>query len=99
MITPTAHEIRNLIGGDWLKPTSQGGQKLTNPATGESLGQAPAGSASEVDAAVNAAQAAFPGWRATPAADRVQYLFKLKNLLEEHLDELAGLVTVENGKT
>jgi malonate-semialdehyde dehydrogenase (acetylating)/methylmalonate-semialdehyde dehydrogenase len=99
MTTTTTSEIRNLIGGNWLKPASQDGLELLNPATGESLGQAPAGSAAEVDAAVQAAHAAFPAWRATPAGDRVQYLFKLKNLLEEHLDEVAGLITVENGKT
>jgi malonate-semialdehyde dehydrogenase (acetylating)/methylmalonate-semialdehyde dehydrogenase len=99
MTTTTIHEIRNLIGGNWLKPASQDGLELLNPATGEPLGRAPAGSAAEVDAAVQAAHAAFPAWRATPAADRVQFLFKLKNLLEEHLDELAGLITVENGKT
>ena len=99
MTTTTINEIRNLIGGNWLKPASQDGLELLNPATGEPLGRAPAGSTAEVDAAVQAAHAAFPAWRATPAADRVQYLFKLKNLLEEHLDELAGLITVENGKT
>ena len=92
-------EIRNLIGGNWLRPASQDGLELRNPATGEPLGHAPAGSAAEVNAAVEAAQAAFPAWRATPAADRVQFLFKLKNLLEEHLDELARLITIENGKT
>ena len=95
----TTHDVRNLIGGNWLKPESRGGLELTNPATGESLGQAPPGSAAEVNAAVEAAQAAFPSWRATPVGDRVQFLFKLKNLLEEHLDELAGLITLENGKT
>jgi malonate-semialdehyde dehydrogenase (acetylating)/methylmalonate-semialdehyde dehydrogenase len=99
MTTLTTHEVRNLIGGNWLKPASQGGLELTNPATGEPLGQAPLGSAAEVNAAIEAAHAAFPGWRATPAGDRVQYLFKLKNLLEEHLDELASLITQENGKT
>jgi len=99
MTTLTTHDVRNLIGRDWLYPTSQPGLELTNPATGEPLGQSPTGSAGEVDAAVEAAQAAFPGWRATPASDRVQYLFKLKNLLEEHLDELASLITQENGKT
>ena len=99
MTTLTTHEVRNLIGGNWLKPESRGGLELTNPATGESLGQAPPGSAAEVNAAVEAAQAAFPSWRATPVGDRVQFLFKLKNLLEEHLDELAGLITLENGKT
>ena len=52
-----------------------------------------------MDDAVHAAQAAFPAWRATPPPDRVQFLFKLKALLEEHLDELAALITTENGKT
>jgi len=99
MTTLTTHDVRNLIGANWLKPESQGGLELTNPATGESLGQAPPGSAAEVNAAVEAAQAAFPGWRATPVGDRVQYLFALKALLEKHLDELAGLITIENGKT
>ena len=45
MTTLTTHDVRNLIGRDWLYPTSQPGLELTNPATGESLGQAPAGSA------------------------------------------------------
>ena len=91
--------IHNLIGGKWVSSTSPAGIELINPATGEPLGHSPAGSAAEVDAAVQAAQAAFPAWRATPAADRMQYLFKLKSLLEEHFDELARLITIENGKT
>ncbi len=99
MTTLTTTEIRNFIGGKWVAPTSDAALELANPATGESLGRTPAGSAAEVGAAVEAAQAAFPAWRATPAVDRVQFLFKLKSLLEEHLDELAALITTENGKT
>src|SRR5277367_732185 len=112
MATATTTAVRNFIGGHWREPASlntssatspaglyPGGLELINPATGEPLGRAPAGSAAEVDAAVQAAQAAFPAWRATPAGDRVQYLFKLKSLLETHLDELASLITIENGKT
>jgi malonate-semialdehyde dehydrogenase (acetylating)/methylmalonate-semialdehyde dehydrogenase len=99
MTTLATTEIRNFIGGQWVAPTSNAGLELFNPATGDPLGQAPAGSAAEVDAAVQAAQAAFPAWRSTPAVDRVQFLFKLKYLLEEHLDELAALITTENGKT
>ena len=91
--------IHNFISGKWLTSSSPGGIELTNPATGEPLGQTPSGSAADVDAAVQAAQSAFPSWRSTPAADRVQYLFKLKALLESHLDELASLITIENGKT
>lgn len=78
---------------------SNDGLELMNPATGEPLGRSPEGLAAEVDAAVNAAHAAFPDWRAMPAGDRVQFLFKLKSLLEEHFDELAAIVTTENGKT
>src|SRR4051795_7961535 len=90
-------EIRNFIGGQWAAPTSDGALELANPATGEPLGRTPAGSAAEVEAAVQAAHDAFPAWRALPAVDRVQFLFKLKALLEEHLDELAALITTENG--
>jgi malonate-semialdehyde dehydrogenase (acetylating)/methylmalonate-semialdehyde dehydrogenase len=99
MTTLTTTEIRNFIQGQWVAPTSDAALELANPATGEPLGRSPAGSASEVDAAVQAAHAAFPMWRALPAVDRVQFLFKLKALLEEHLDELAALMTTENGKT
>ncbi len=92
-------EIRNFVGGKWQKSTSAPGLDLTNPATGEPLGQSPSGSAAEVDAAVAAAHAAFPAWRATPAADRIQFLFKLKAILEDRFDELAAIITTENGKT
>jgi malonate-semialdehyde dehydrogenase (acetylating)/methylmalonate-semialdehyde dehydrogenase len=92
-------EIRNFIGGNWQKSTSAPGLDLTNPATGEPLGQSPSGSAAEVDGAVAAAHAAFPAWRATPAADRIQFLFRLKAILEDRFDELAAIITTENGKT
>ncbi len=99
MATLIHPEIRNFVAGDWRASADPSGLVLTNPATGEPLGNAPAGSAEEVNAAVEAAQAAFPAWRATPPGDRVQYLFKLKALLEAHFDELAAIVTTENGKT
>jgi malonate-semialdehyde dehydrogenase (acetylating) / methylmalonate-semialdehyde dehydrogenase len=99
MATLTTPAVRNFVGGAWQASTSDPGLDLTNPATGEPLGQSPAGSAAEVDAAVKAAHAAFPAWRATPAGDRVQFLFKLKAVLESHFDELAAIITTENGKT
>ncbi|HTB96038.1 MAG TPA: CoA-acylating methylmalonate-semialdehyde dehydrogenase [Terracidiphilus sp.] len=99
MTTLTSPEVRNYINGKWQTPSSAPGLELTNPATGEPLGRSPEGSAAEVDAAVSAAQTAFPAWRALPAGDRVQFLFKLKNLLEQHFDALAAIITTENGKT
>ncbi|HUN84362.1 MAG TPA: CoA-acylating methylmalonate-semialdehyde dehydrogenase [Terracidiphilus sp.] len=98
-LPPTLQEVRNFVAGQWTAPTSTPGIELLNPATGQPLGQSPAGSPAEVEAAVDAAHAAFPAWRATAAGDRVQYLFKLKSLLEIHFDELAALITTENGKT
>src|SRR4029077_15803860 len=65
----------------------------------EVLTHTPLSTRADVDAAVQTAAEAFPAWRRTPPGERIQYLFKLKNLLEEHIDELARLITLENGKT
>jgi len=91
--------IPHFIGGQWTNSTSSDWQDVLNPATGVSLGKVPLAEASEVNAAIEAAAAAFPEWRRTPPEDRIQPLFKLKMLLEQHLDELARLITIENGKT
>jgi malonate-semialdehyde dehydrogenase (acetylating)/methylmalonate-semialdehyde dehydrogenase len=95
--TPDA--VMNFVGGQWQPAATNGGLELINPATGESLGRSGAGGASEIDAAVVAAKAAFPAWRATPVGDRIQFLFRLKALLDANIDELAALITIENGKT
>ena len=63
------------------------------------LGRVPLSPAAEVDAAVQAAAKAFPDWRRTPVTDRVQFLFKLKALLQQHFEELARTITMECGKT
>jgi malonate-semialdehyde dehydrogenase (acetylating) / methylmalonate-semialdehyde dehydrogenase len=91
--------IANYIGGTWVRSGSADSLPLTNPATGEPLGRVPLSGAREVDAAVQAALAAFPTWRRTPPVVRARYLFAFKALLEAHFDELAGIVTQENGKT
>jgi malonate-semialdehyde dehydrogenase (acetylating)/methylmalonate-semialdehyde dehydrogenase len=92
-------EVRNYIGGEWRHCSGEPGVNVLNPATGERLALSPAGAPEDVAAAVQAAAAAFPAWRAIPAGDRIQYLFKLKRLLDEHFDEIARLTTLENGKT
>src|SRR6201993_3511733 len=92
-------EILNYYDGAWRKSSATEFVNVTNPATGELIGRTPISSAADVDAVVQAAAAAFPAWRRTPAGERIQYLFKLKSLLEDHIDELAKLITRENGKT
>lgn len=71
----------------------------TDPATGERLGEVPLESIREADEAVEAARQVFPGWAATPVGDRVQYLFRFKQVLEEHAEELAAMIVREHGKT
>ena len=63
------------------------------------MARVPLGTKEDVDAVVRAAAAAYPAWRRTPPEDRIQYLFKMKQLLEDHLDEIARICTMENGKT
>jgi malonate-semialdehyde dehydrogenase (acetylating) / methylmalonate-semialdehyde dehydrogenase len=92
-------EVENYINGAWRKSTSTEFLDVTNPATGEVIARTPVSTKSDLDVAVQAAAEAFPAWRRTPAGERIQYLFKLKFILEDHIDELARLITLENGKT
>jgi malonate-semialdehyde dehydrogenase (acetylating)/methylmalonate-semialdehyde dehydrogenase len=98
---PTTHipDLQNYIAGAWRRSSATDFSDVVNPATTELLARTPLSTPADVEAAVQAAAAAFPAWRRTPPGERVQYLFKLKNLLEEHLEELARLITIENGKT
>jgi malonate-semialdehyde dehydrogenase (acetylating)/methylmalonate-semialdehyde dehydrogenase len=98
-VTATRTKVLNHIGGNWSESKTTEWRDVVNPATGETLAMAPLSTAAEVDAAVEAASAGFREWRRTPAEDRIQPLFKLKMLLEEHLDELGRIITRENGKT
>ena len=91
--------LRNFIGGEWVEPTVADWLENTNPATDEPIARVPMSGSREVDDAVRAAKAAYPAWRETPPAIRARYLFKLKFLLDEHFEEIARIVTTENGKT
>src|SRR6266852_6109825 len=92
-------KLQNYVNGTWRNSAATEFVEVINPATAELLTRTPLSTQAEVDAAVQAAAEAFPSWRRTPPGERIQYLFKLKSLLEEHIDELARLITVENGKT
>src|SRR6202140_4017157 len=96
---PPATKIPNFINGHWMESQASEWLDVVNPATAEVLGRVPISDAGEVMRAIDAAQAAYPEWRRTPAEDRIQPLFKLKMLLEEHLDDFARTITQENGKT
>ena len=91
--------IRNYIGGEWVEPQGLEFVEVVNPATGELLARTPLCGKVEVEAAARAAADALPAWRRTPAQERIQYLFKLKSLLEANLDEIGRIITLECGKT
>jgi malonate-semialdehyde dehydrogenase (acetylating)/methylmalonate-semialdehyde dehydrogenase len=90
-------EVQNCIGGVFLSPDAPR-LDVHDPSSGALLSRVPLSSARDVDAAVIAAREAFPAWSATPIKERVQVLYRYKTLLETHIDELAALVTEENGK-
>lgn len=95
----SALELGNYVGGDWKTVSGAEYLPVANPATTEVFARVPLSPVSEVDRAAQAAAKAFPEWRRTPAGDRIQYLFKLKSLLEENIDGIAKTITNECGKT
>jgi malonate-semialdehyde dehydrogenase (acetylating)/methylmalonate-semialdehyde dehydrogenase len=90
-------DVQNYVGGAFVSPDVPVAD-VHDPSSGEVIARVPLSSTREVDAAVRAARAAFPAWAATPIKERVQVFYRYKALLERHLDELAALVTEENGK-
>jgi malonate-semialdehyde dehydrogenase (acetylating)/methylmalonate-semialdehyde dehydrogenase len=91
--------VNNYIDGRFVPASSGYTLMVHSPLDGSLLGQMPFSTRADLDAAVAAAQKAFPGWSRTPIKERVQVFFRYKYLLEQHLDELAALVSEENGKT
>jgi len=94
-----ATTIMNYYGGSWQESQSAETLEVVNPATAKTIGNVPLSSVNEVDLAVKEAAAAYEEWKRVPPTERIQYLFRLKDLLEQHFDELACTITIENGKT
>jgi malonate-semialdehyde dehydrogenase (acetylating) / methylmalonate-semialdehyde dehydrogenase len=100
MSTATAADmVPLLIAGHWQASKSERTGPVYNPSTGKVIARVPLCTAAEVDPAVQAAATALPFWAETPAVDRARYLFRYRDKLEQHTDELAKLVTREHGKT
>jgi malonate-semialdehyde dehydrogenase (acetylating)/methylmalonate-semialdehyde dehydrogenase len=90
--------IAHFIGGKSVAGTSNRVGPVFDPATGEQTGAVAYANTEETAAAVTVAAAAFPAWAATPPLRRARVLFKFKELVERHADELARLITAEHGK-
>jgi malonate-semialdehyde dehydrogenase (acetylating)/methylmalonate-semialdehyde dehydrogenase len=91
--------LQNWIDHRWEKASSSATQQVINPATDEVIAEVPLSTAEDVDRAVQCAQKALKGWRNTPVTERIQVMFKYKQLLEENFEKIARGITEECGKT
>lgn len=91
-------KIGYYVNGQFQISNTETYQDAYDPSTGKVIAKVPCCTKEEVEAAVASAKAAYPGWSATPVMKRVQILYKLRDLLIEHMDELTHLVALENGK-
>ncbi len=95
---PAPRAIEHFVGGKGVAGTSGRSGPVYNPATGEIAARVPLASKEETARAIAAARAAFPAWAATPPLQRARVMFRFKELLDRHLDELARIITSEHGK-
>src|SRR3954449_1126571 len=95
----TVRLLDNYVGGAWTPASSGEELPVTNPATGEVLARVPLSSGADLDAAVTAARAALPAWRAVSVIERARRLFALREALDVRREDLARSVTSEMGKT
>ncbi|MCC5927793.1 MAG: CoA-acylating methylmalonate-semialdehyde dehydrogenase [Cyclobacteriaceae bacterium] len=93
--------LKNYVGGSWVSSRESKTSDVINPASQEILARVPVGekTAADLEAAVKIAAEAYKEWSQVPVMQRVQPLYKLKQLLEDHIDELARIITMECGKT
>ncbi|MEZ7173070.1 CoA-acylating methylmalonate-semialdehyde dehydrogenase [Sporosarcina sp. OR05] len=90
--------LSNFVNGQWVKSRTDRYEEVPNPATGEILAEVPISTAEDLEEAVAVAKEAFGKWKKTPVPQRARILFNYQQLLVKHWDELAKLITLENGK-
>jgi len=90
--------LKNYIGDEWVESKGEV-VDVVNPATCKTIATVPISTNEEIKAAVEAANEAFPDWRRTPPLARVRCLFRLKELMEQHFEEVSRIQTMEHGKT
>ncbi|WP_085506043.1 CoA-acylating methylmalonate-semialdehyde dehydrogenase [Thalassobacillus devorans] len=99
MTQTTVQTLQNYIGGEWVQANSDKTEPVYNPATGEVIAHVPISTVKDVEDSVKVADEAFQEWKEVPVPKRARILFKFQQLLVEHWDELAEIVTIENGKS
>jgi betaine-aldehyde dehydrogenase len=89
---------RNYVGGEWVDPLGDGTIEVVNPATGEVIAETPAGSEADVDRAVRAADAAFPGWADTLPRERARAILRIADVIDANRGDLGRLESLNVGK-
>ncbi|WP_146116305.1 aldehyde dehydrogenase family protein, partial [Paenibacillus sp. AR247] len=92
-------QLHNYVGGRWVPSGGGRSEPVYNPATGEEIARVPLSTLDDLNHAVSAAAEAFPSWSGTPVPRRARIMFKFQQLLTEHWEELARMITLENGKS
>jgi succinate-semialdehyde dehydrogenase/glutarate-semialdehyde dehydrogenase len=92
-------ELKLFIAGEWVSGGARKTQPVVSPATGETLGELPHATAEDLDVALDAAQKAWPKWRAMPPHERGRILRKAADLIRERTESIARIATIEEGKT
>src|SRR5580765_3031676 len=98
MAVAAGHDEQLLIGGEWVEARGGGRFDVTDPATGEPTGSVPDAGADDVRAAIDAAADAFPGWSGLAAIERARILRRAADVIRERKDEIARVMTLEQGK-
>lgn len=98
-VTTQVVKIKNFIGGQWVTALGEHYDDVPNPATGEIIARVPMSTKEDVDKAAQAASKAFESWKKVAVPRRARILFSYQQLLVQHWDELARIITTENGKS
>src|SRR5271154_5572639 len=96
--TAAPRVLANYVGGRWVPAQESGLLDVANPASGEILARVPLSGVADVEAAVAAAHAALPDWRARSVGERTEFIYALRQKFRERIDELAASITREGGK-
>lgn len=98
-VTTQVVKIKNFIGGQWVAALGEHYDDVPNPATGEIIARVPMSTKEDVDKAAQASSKAFESWKKVAVPRRARILFSYQQLLVQHWDELARIITTENGKS
>src|SRR5512136_1752025 len=92
-------KVQNFVNGEWVDSTTKNWLDVKNPATTSTIAKVPLSTKDEMNAAIEAAQEAWWAWRETPPVSRARLMFNLKHIMEREFENIARVISQEQGKT